>query len=157
MKALLLKLILCAVLLAIALTSDAQYRKLTRGEKMPYDTGVAIEISQYRIEGLYIKKSRILIDSLNVEAKALTLEVDSLYSELAIQDKLYKNQQAQTAVLTDSYVNLSGDVNKLSGLFDQLADSKKKPWIVRALVCGGKIIVISLAGYGAGALAVQIF
>lgn len=141
----------------IALSSDAQYRKLTRGQPMPYDTGVAIEISRYRLESHYIKQSRILIDSLNVEAKALTLEVDSLYSELAVQDLLYKNQQAQTAVMNESYKKLSGDVNKLSGLFDQLANPKKKPWIVRTLITGGKVIVVALAGYGAGALAVQIF
>ena len=140
----------------IALSSDAQYRKLTRGQPMPYDTGVAIEITRYRIEGQYIKQSRILIDSLNVEAKALTIEVDSLYSQLAVQDILYKNQQAQTAAMTESYNKLSGDVNKLSGLFDQLVP-EKKPWIVRALITGGKVIVVALAGYGAGALAVQIF
>lgn len=142
-----MRLILLGVLLTTALTSDAQYRKLTRGQPMPYDTGVAVEISRYRVEGLYIKKSKATIDSLNLEAKILTQEVDSLYAEIAVADSLYRTEAAKTVILSDSYKKLSEDTHRISELFDQMAN-KKKPWYEVAL----RYLVIGLAGYGGASL-----
>lgn len=114
---------------------------------MPYDTGVAVEISRYRVEGFYIKKSAATIDSLNLEAKSLTQEVDSLYAELAVTDSLYRNEAAKSVILSDSYKKLSEDTHRLSELFDQMAN-KKTPWYEVVL----KYVVIGLAGYGGARL-----
>ena len=106
-----------------------------------------------------MKKSRILIDSLDVEAKHLTREFDSLYSELAVTNALYNTELARTTILSESYTNISQDYHRLSGLFDQLAN-KQDPFLIRLfrwegnwLAKTGKIIagsiIIGLAGHGA--------
>ena len=147
MKTLFLRLTAFTILWSAVLTSEAQYKKLTHGQLFPYDTGVAIQINQYRIEGLYIKSSRSALDSLNKEAITLTREIDSLNAQLNVKSLLYNNQVKQNKTILTSYNKLSQDVNTLSGLFDDLAN-KKDPWYSIAF----KYIVYGLAIYGGGHL-----
>lgn len=135
-----------AICLMAALSTNAQYRKMTRGERVPFDTAVVTELNQFRIEGYYIKRSKILIDSLNLEGRALTREVDSLYAEINYKNLHIRNDSVKFQTLAGSYESLSGDVNKLSQQFDKLSEQKKgkwtfKDWLLLSLVIyvGGRL------------------
>ena len=143
MKTLLTRSILCAVLLATALSTEAQYRKLIHGERNPFDTAVAVEISRYRVEGMYFTRSKVLLDSLNNEARILTREVDSLYSEIRFKNLHIQNDSVRFVTLVTAYDTLSRNVNKLSIKFDQLAETKNK-WGWKEWALAG--LVVFLAG-----------
>lgn len=58
----------------IVQSSEAQYKKLTLGQPVPFDTAVAIQIKTYRTESVYIETFKTYVDSLKKELDLMRLE-----------------------------------------------------------------------------------
>ncbi len=102
---------------------SAQYKKLTFGQKSPFDTAVAVRIDRYRLETQKFKLADKLIDSLSWEVK-------SLYREVSISDSINDRSDVQIYFLQKSNQrkdSINAVVNKN---FKQLLEiaNKKEPW-----------------------------
>lgn len=76
-----LKINLIALLCLTVLTSNGQYEKLVRGQKVTFDTAVAIQINTYRAESRKLKVGSSLIDSLSLALKS-SIETSAIQTKL---------------------------------------------------------------------------
>jgi len=134
-----LKSVFVTLLFLIALTSDAQYVKLTRGQPNPFDTAVAVRIDRYRAEGLKFKLADSLIDSLILEIKMLHTEV-KLADNLAAMDRITVATLTKSIERKDS-VNrvVTTEFNRLFGLIEE-----EKIWYKRPEYFVGALIILEV-------------
>lgn len=80
--------LLTAVLLSIVLSSNAQYALMTKGERNPFDSAVAIRIDVYRTETLKMELADELIDNLNLQVRDYDKMVSSLSHRISLSDSI---------------------------------------------------------------------
>lgn len=110
-----LKKIIVLLLLIVPIFSRGQspYKFLLKGDKSPYDSGVVIHLSTYRIETKKLKAGDILVDSLLKENQSLSNEI-VISSEVRTNDKFIIETQSQALTGKDStIIKLSTNYNEL--------------------------------------------
>jgi hypothetical protein len=75
--------LITAILLSTGLSSKAQYSLMTRGERCPFDSAVAIRLDVYRLEGRKMKLADTLITNLSYRAGIAEEMTVSLNRQLA--------------------------------------------------------------------------
>jgi hypothetical protein len=87
MKSIKKLLLITVALLLIGPTISAQYSKMIKGQVCPFDTAVAIQINQYRLESKKLKaadKFKLVADS---TIKVQRYRIDTLMSSLDFQQQ----------------------------------------------------------------------
>lgn len=130
-----------------ALTSNAQYAKLTKGQPVPFDTAVAIRIDVYRIETKKLRYGQQLVDSLLQEIKSLHWE-SKLADSLTVLDRFTIAAQASTIQRKDSVNHLfKQDFDRLYGLVKPEKVWYKKPEVLLWALLLTEIIRISISAF----------
>lgn len=107
-----------AVLLLTALNSNAQYSLMTRGERCPFDSAVAIRLDVYRLESLKMKLADRLIFNLSYQMKSLEAMNINLHSQLSLSDQKFR--------LKEEEVNVKQQT--INELLKQMAYKPEKSW-----------------------------
>lgn len=75
--------LIIATLLLIALNSNAQYSLMSKGERCPFDTAVAIHIDTYRLESRKMKLADTMIVNLSDQVASLEGITGNLHLQLS--------------------------------------------------------------------------
>lgn len=140
MKIFLNSLTLCACL-CLNFDGVAQYKKILRGEISPYDTGVVIQISEYRKIRNVNRFADSLVASLNREISGLyqlQKKKDTVATKmLAINESLARTVEGQK----ETIVGLSMDFDELNATYNTLSRRSRR-----------KVILFTSGGVVAGAV-----
>jgi hypothetical protein len=101
--------------------ASAQYRKLLRGEKSPFDTAVAVRIDRYRLETKKFKLFKQLEDSLSIE-------INSLEKEVILSDSINAESQKQITILEKANARKDSVNHILNKNFNAAIQQSLKPW-----------------------------
>lgn len=125
--------------LLIALSSEAQYTLLLKGQPSPYDSGVVIQIKTYRIETRHLKTADDYIKSLNQT-------IDSLNATIGVKMDINKSLQFEVKEINKNLKLSHDNFSQLGKKFDDLyvvATKPKKGWLKNVAI-----------GFGLGSLTV---
>ncbi len=136
-------LLICVVLISEA-SAQSPYKFLLKTQPSPYDSGVVIEIHQYRLEGKKLKFASELIDSMNHEILSRLTE-RSLNDSISHAQNVIILTQAKGMIekdvtikaLNDNYMKLFTEATKPTPWY-------MDPWKVGPAAFVAGVIVNSL-------------
>lgn len=101
------------LLLLTCLSSEAQYSLLRRGQVVPFDSAIAIEITQYRAIRIKAITADMYIESLKQEIVGLRQEVNAMDSMTHILSVVTRNQEEFRSANAKSFSDLNEKFNTL--------------------------------------------
>ena len=146
MKTKILKLVIIVCIAIIPLLSlnaqSGNYSLMTRGQRLPFDTAVAVNIVQYRAETMKFDLCDSLITALSHIVDNQNKQISILegrVSNLQEFNSMFESEIARKALVNN---NLLIEYNRLSKAYD-----KERTWFKR----NGKWVYIGI-GFAAGAV-----
>lgn len=131
--------LIIALLSLTALSSSAQYSLMMKGDKCPFDSAVAVEISTYRLESSKFDACDIVIKLSGERISVLDSIITNQSQSIMIKDKLLSTKEEELRIKQNTIIQLT---TQIQGIPKNTwwRKNQKYFYIASGFITGGAIV-----------------